>query len=86
MLAAFDALADCEVPVGAGCVSVTLTKAAAEEARADGYPPALIDHLRRRAMVVAGNGDLVTLLFPHGRRGRRYRRTAGHTHARQIHR
>ncbi|WP_146255402.1 hypothetical protein [Azospirillum sp. TSA6c] len=86
IMAAFDALADHDVPVGGGCVAITLTKAAAEEAQAEGCPPALIDSLRRRAMIVADNGDLVTLLIPYGRRGRRYRRTAGHTRARQSHR
>ncbi|MCG7354509.1 hypothetical protein ACX4M5_10640 [Roseomonas mucosa] len=83
MMAALAALADLDVPVGGGCVSVTLSRTAAEEAQAEGCPPALLDRLRRRAMVVADNGDLVTLLIPHRRRGRRYRRAAGHTRARQ---
>ncbi len=86
MMATLAALADHGVPVGGGCISVTLSRAAAEEALAEGYPPALLDRLCRRAMVVADNGDLVTLLIPHRRRGRRYRRADGRTRARQGHR
>jgi hypothetical protein len=84
MMAAMAALADHAVPVGGGCVSLTLSRAAAEEARAEGFAPALLDHLRRRAMVVADNGELVTLLIPDRQRGRRYRRAAGHTRARRT--
>ena len=83
MVATLAALADQAVPVGRGCVSVTLSRGAAEEAQAEGCPPALLDRLRRRAMVIADNGDLVTLLIPHRRRGRRYRRAAGRTRPRQ---
>jgi hypothetical protein len=62
MVAALDVLADHDVPVGGGRVSITLSRAAAEEARADGYPPALLDLLRKRAMVVGHNGDLARLI------------------------
>lgn len=86
MLLSLAGLADRDVPAGGGCSSVTLSRAGAEEALADGHPPALVERLRRRAMVVAGDGALVTILIPHGRRRRGYRRAAGCTRRQGRHR
>ena len=72
--------ADRVVAVGGRRVAITLTdKAAAEAAtalRAEGVAAGLIDRARKRALVVNGDGDTITVVIPCGRRGRHYRRDA----------
>jgi hypothetical protein len=66
------------VGVGGGRIAITLTRAAAAALRAEGVGASLIDRARKRALVVNGSGDTITVVVPSGRRGRHYRRDARH--------
>jgi len=68
--------ADRVVPVGGRRVAITLTDKAAAALRAEGVAAGLIDRARKRALVVNGDGDAITVVIPCGRRGRHYRRDA----------
>jgi hypothetical protein len=68
--------ADRVVPVGGGRVVITLTRQAAILLLAKGTAASLIDRARKRALVVNADGDVITVVVPSGRRGRRYRRDA----------
>ena len=66
--------ADRLVPVGGGCVSLTVSRRAAASLLAEGIDIAVVERVCRRAIVAAPNGAPMTILVPQGRRGRRYRR------------
>src|SRR5262245_8927735 len=68
--------ADREVPVGAGCVAISISHKRREELVAEGYPPGVIDRAARISAVESAYGEIVTVLRPHRLRGRRYRRAA----------
>ncbi|WP_377811141.1 hypothetical protein [Azospirillum sp. A29] len=64
-----------ELPVGGGARSVTLSRHAAAELAAEGTPRSQINALRRMAVVVAADGDVMTALWMwRSKRSRRYRR------------
>jgi hypothetical protein len=65
--------ADHFVPVGRGCLAITLSRRAAIALRSEGIAGADLDRAQRRAMVIDGDGSPITLLIPSGRQGRRYR-------------
>ena len=70
------ALADQIAPVGGGRLALTVSRNAAAELRADGFGAADLDRLSRRALIVDATDAPVTILIPHRRRGRHYRRAA----------
>jgi hypothetical protein len=74
MVRALAALGDRVIPVGGSCIAIGLSRQAADEARAGGLPDELVSRLRRRTMVIACDGTIVTLLVNHRGRGRRYSR------------
>jgi hypothetical protein len=65
--------ADHLVPVGRGCMAMTLSRHAAAALQADGVAVAVLDRARRRAVVIDDDGAPVTVLVPSRRHGRRYR-------------
>lgn len=65
--------ADHLVPVGRNCVAMTLSRHGAAALQAEGTAVADLDRVRRRAVVVDGDGTPITLLIPSRRRGRPYR-------------
>ncbi len=67
--------ADSVVPVGDGCVSLGLSRAAEEEAIAEGVPADVVRKARARRAVVAADGAVPTVLVCERARGRAYRRT-----------
>lgn len=67
-------LADREVPVAASLSARSLSKSAIAEAIADGFSPSEVDRVRRLALVVSGDGAVVTVASIHGRKGRHYQR------------
>ena len=72
----FNALLDAAdrlVSVGHGCVAMTLSRHAAAALQAEGTAVGSLERVRRRAVVIAGDGTPITVLIPTGRRGRRYR-------------
>lgn len=69
---------DIAVPVGRGCVALSLSRAALPGLLADGLPPRLADKIRRVAVVVEeATGLVVTVMHLHGDAARRYTRTGG---------
>jgi hypothetical protein len=70
------AVADQLAPVGAGRWAMTVSREAAAELRAEGYNAGGIDRLSRRALIVDASDAPITILIPHRRRGRHYRRVA----------
>jgi hypothetical protein len=64
-----------EVPVGSGAWGVTLSRRAAFELAAEGARPSHVDALRRMAVVVAADGDVMTVMrMWRSEQSRRYRR------------
>jgi hypothetical protein len=74
VLDALKSWADSVVPVGDGCVSLGLSRAAEEEAIAEGVPADLVRKARARRVVVAADGTVPTVLVCAGGHGRAYRR------------
>lgn len=74
MIDTLAAMADQAIPIGRGCMAVGLSRTAAEEARAEGVCPEILHQLRRRAIVVASDGTIVTLVVKQRGRGRHYSR------------
>lgn len=74
MIEALDTMADQEVSIGKGCVALGVSQMAADEARAEGVSPDLLSRLRRRAMIVASDGTIVTLFVKQRASGRHYSR------------
>lgn len=72
MIAALAAAGDRIVPVGTGCVAVSISRAGHAEACAEGLPPSVADRLKGKTMVVAEDGTIVTLLVRQRVRGRSY--------------
>lgn len=69
---------DIAVPVGRGCVALSLSRAALPGLLADGLPPGLADKARRVAVVVEdATGLVVTVMHLHGDAARRYTRAGG---------
>jgi uncharacterized protein len=68
--------ADRVVAVGAGRISITLTRRAVAALRAEGVAVGVLERARRRAVVIDENGETITVVIPSGRRGRHYRRGA----------
>ncbi len=66
--------ADRLVPVGGGCVSMTLSRSTVAALRAEGVAAADLERARRRAVVIDVDGDPITVVIPSGRHGRCYRR------------
>ena len=66
-------LADHDVPLRGGLWSWTVSRHAAEKASRDGHSLAQIETVRKYAVVVAGSGEVITVLRTLGDRGRRYR-------------
>ena len=64
--------ADRSVPVGDGCIALSVSRHALDEAQAEGASPADMDKLRRRVAVLDGRGRVVTVFPRQGRRARRY--------------
>jgi len=67
--------ADREAPVGSGCVALSISRRRRRELLAEGYPPGAVARAAAIAAVEGTDGQIVTVLRPHGHRGRRYRRT-----------
>ena len=67
-------LADRVVSVGAGRMSMTLSRNALAALRMDGITGVDLDRVARRAVVCSEDGTPITVLIPSGRSGRRYRR------------
>ncbi len=65
--------ADHFVPVGSGCVALTLSRAKRRTLRQRGIGATDIDRAARQAIVVGADGGVITVLYPDGSRGRRYR-------------
>ena len=70
-------VADHLVPVGAGRMSVTLSRKAVVAQRAEGIAVADLERAAKRAVVIDPDGTPITVLVPSGRRGRCYRRGPG---------
>jgi hypothetical protein len=66
--------ADCEAPVGSGCIALSISRRRRGELVAEGYPPGIVDRAAAIAAVEGADGQIITVLRPLGRRGRRYRR------------
>jgi hypothetical protein len=66
--------ADREVPVGDGCVAMSISRSRRRELLAEGHPPSTVDRAAGIAAVESADGEIVTVLRPHGHRGRRYRK------------
>lgn len=71
--------ADREASVGGGCVAISISRRRRKQLLIEGYSPSSIERAVRIAAVESGDGEIVTVLRPSDRRGRRYRR-AFHTH------
>jgi hypothetical protein len=67
-------IADREAPVGGGCVALSISCTRRHELLAEGYLASAIERVARIAAVQSADGEIVTVLRPHGRRGKRYRR------------
>ena len=65
--------ADHLVPGGSGCMALTLSRAQRRLLRRRGIGASEIDRAARRAIVVGADGGIITVLYPNGSRGRRYR-------------
>ena len=79
MLAELLAHADRAVPVGGGCVALSLSSLGAAQLRRANYPGAMLERLVRMTAVVAQDGVVITVLHAEARRyrrvqARRYRR------------
>ena len=72
--------ADCETPVGGGCVALSISRRRRRELLADGYSRISLDRASGIAVVQSADGEIVTVLRPSGVRGRRYRKVL-HTHS-----
>jgi hypothetical protein len=68
--------ADRVVPVGGGRWAITLTRREAAVLRTRGIPAGVVDRIRKRALVVDTDGDMITVVVPSRRRGLHYRRDA----------
>jgi len=71
--------ADREAQVGGGCVALSISRRRRLELLAEGYLASAIERAAQIAAVQSADGKIVTVLRPHGNRGRRYRR-ASRTH------
>ncbi len=75
LIAMIIAASDRERPVGGGCVAISVSRDQASGLRAEGLSPALLEALRRHALILDDNGGIVTACkLLRGRRGRSYRR------------
>jgi hypothetical protein len=81
-LAALLELADREVPVGGGCVALSVSRMMIDAARAEGATPAALARLPGRVLLVGPNGVVMTALIQHRRSGRRYSRGGAGSRAR----
>ena len=70
--------ADIFVSVGRNLKACRLSRQALKEAVADGISPSEVDRLKRRAIIEADDGNIVTVAVPHGKKGRHYKRRMRH--------
>ncbi|MCC6920724.1 MAG: hypothetical protein IT548_16120 [Alphaproteobacteria bacterium] len=75
-LEAFLALADLDAPVGGGCIALRISRRLKRDRRIrEAFGP-MLDLIADLALVMAGDGSIVTVMHDHGQAsGRRYRRT-----------
>jgi hypothetical protein len=64
---------DREIPVGSGCIALTISRARRMELILEGYPPSVVDRANGLTVVESADGEVVTVLRSFGHRGRRYR-------------
>lgn len=65
---------DTETSVGGGCVAVSMSCRRQDELIAEGHAAGMIERAARVVAVQGPDGNIVTVLRPAGRHGRRYRR------------
>ena len=65
--------ADNVVPIGSGCLALTLSREKRRTLRQRGMGAGEIDRAARQAIVIGADGGVITVLYPDGSRGRRYR-------------
>lgn len=75
IVALIEAHHDIAIPVGRGCVSLTVSRRALQVLLAEGLPPRLAERLCSVAAVVEeATGLVVTVMHLHGKSARRYAR------------
>ncbi len=74
LIDAFLSLADWETPVGSGCTALSISRRLKRDPDIRAAFGPLLDRIARLAMVMAPDGEVVTVMHARGETGRRYRR------------